>query len=373
VKQKVLHTYVESLLRKRQRMQAKAFDPLAVKSILFVELTRFGDVVNILPAVQSFRDACPHARISVAVLTRFAELFPALPFVDETIPFDENGLLPGFAPAAGNAKERTFDLVCSMSPAARNGLIALKTTANAYAGYFDVHGGVTPFLERSSIRSAGVQLVREEVFARENISVRALKLCSALGVTKRGNVTWKLPEEWHRRRDEQLSSLGVDPLRPYIVIHPFAGWTYREWHHASALAAGIMRESPAVIVGTREEHGRLSLDGNGGFAETPFFEITGEGALASLLKSASLVIGADSGPLHLAASLGTKTLGLYGPASPALTAPQSKSHRSLYHNLECSPCDQLACIHPERSCMEYLTVEAVLAAALEQLRVPVTA
>jgi heptosyltransferase-2 len=88
---------------------------------------------------------------------------------------------------------------------------------------------------------------------------------------------------------------------------------------------------------------------------------------AALLRDADLFIGNDSGPLHLAALLEVPLIGLFGPASPELTAPLSARGSFLYHQVACSPCSQTVCIMPDNSCMRRITPEDVLTAVAEEL------
>jgi len=97
------------------------------------------------------------------------------------------------------------------------------------------------------------------------------------------------------------------------------------------------------------------------------------GALAALYRRSSLVIGIDSGPLHLAAMVGTRVVGLYGPLSPEQWAPWSSpaTYRLVRVSLSCSPCKRVVdppCgipLHPP--CMTGITVDAVLDASAQLL------
>ncbi len=91
---------------------------------------------------------------------------------------------------------------------------------------------------------------------------------------------------------------------------------------------------------------------------------------AVLLEKATLFVGSDSGPLHLAALLGTPVVGLFGPSTPALTAPVVPHGAFLYDAVPCSPCAQTTCVQPEDHCMQRLTPEAVLAAIDQLLQTP---
>jgi ADP-heptose:LPS heptosyltransferase len=88
---------------------------------------------------------------------------------------------------------------------------------------------------------------------------------------------------------------------------------------------------------------------------------------SAILKEASLVLGNDSGPLHLASALGTRVLGLFGPSSPELTAPRNAEGVFLYKKVECSPCDQSRCARPDNSCMNLISADEVFQTAVEQL------
>ncbi|HPF33844.1 MAG TPA: glycosyltransferase family 9 protein [Candidatus Krumholzibacteria bacterium] len=86
---------------------------------------------------------------------------------------------------------------------------------------------------------------------------------------------------------------------------------------------------------------------------------------AGLLRSASVFVGNDSGLMHLAAALGAPTLGLFGSSNPAWTAPRGPRARALaVEGFACHPCHRRTCDQP-RFCMETLTADAVLVAALE--------
>lgn len=92
--------------------------------------------------------------------------------------------------------------------------------------------------------------------------------------------------------------------------------------------------------------------------------------VAGLLRAASVFVGNDSGLMHLAAALGTPTLGLFGSTDPAWTAPRGRRAAALaVRGFACSPCHRRTCPEP-RFCMETLAPADVLAAALELEEAP---
>jgi heptosyltransferase-2 len=84
--------------------------------------------------------------------------------------------------------------------------------------------------------------------------------------------------------------------------------------------------------------------------------------LAACLAACELVVANDSGPLHLAAALGTRCLGLYGPVAPRWSGPLSARAEILYRGLDCSPCHARVCPLGHHDCLRGLGVEEVLAA-----------
>jgi heptosyltransferase-2/heptosyltransferase-3 len=97
------------------------------------------------------------------------------------------------------------------------------------------------------------------------------------------------------------------------------------------------------------------------------------GQLAALYARAALVLGSDSGPLHLAVAVGAPTVHLYGPIPPAKFGPwgDPARHTVLQTNWPCAPCDRLywpPSVLPHHACMAAITPAAVLQAAGALLR-----
>lgn len=96
--------------------------------------------------------------------------------------------------------------------------------------------------------------------------------------------------------------------------------------------------------------------------------------LAGLLRMADLLITNDSGPLHLAAALGTPTVSFFGPETPVLYGPRGGNHRVLFRNIGCSPCINVLtnktprCLHDENVCLSRISADKAMAAVREILK-----
>ncbi|MFH1622510.1 MAG: glycosyltransferase family 9 protein [Candidatus Omnitrophota bacterium] len=101
------------------------------------------------------------------------------------------------------------------------------------------------------------------------------------------------------------------------------------------------------------------------------------GQLAAIFKRTNLFITCDSGPLHLAVSLGTPTVSFFGPETPVLYGPIGEEHLVFYKNLYCSPClnvynvktamyGEKRCFEGENKCIQSISPEEVSKAIKEK-------
>jgi 3-deoxy-D-manno-octulosonic-acid transferase/heptosyltransferase-1 len=149
-------------------------------------------------------------------------------------------------------------------------------------------------------------------------------------------------------------------------------WQTKLWPEAkfAKLATEMVERLRATIVFTgsaedREEIAAL-MDEAGGGGLYNWAGETNLRELAYLCKRAGVVISTDSGPMHLAAVLGTPVVALFGPTAPWRTGPYGNVHRVLRMDRDCSPCFQRSCEAVE--CMAAIEVNDVYQAVIEQLR-----
>jgi heptosyltransferase-2/heptosyltransferase-3 len=167
---------------------------------------------------------------------------------------------------------------------------------------------------------------------------------------------------------------------PPVAVHASAGAVLKSWPAVrwTALVNGLIDAGRAIVLSGGPGDGPLLHDICAGLTRPPTATLLGQpiGVLAAAYQRCALVIGPDSGPLHLAQAVGTPTLRLYGPASIAVFGPwpPAPDQRALVTNtLSCVPCGYLT--HPPCGavamppCMLALNVDAVLAEALQLLSV----
>lgn len=123
---------------------------------------------------------------------------------------------------------------------------------------------------------------------------------------------------------------------------------------------------PLVLVGGKDEFSLVERIRRG---EGEVFNLAGKLTLPelfALLKKATLFVGGDSGPLHLAGAAGCPTVGIFGPSDPGLVAPRGEIHRVVRYPLPCSPCYEPLSVKKEKflrckykECLEKIEPEEV--------------
>lgn len=161
---------------------------------------------------------------------------------------------------------------------------------------------------------------------------------------------------------------------PLVAIHPGAGAAVKQW--APPRWATIVDELPtgavAVLTGGPQDDDLIAaICQRATRPVTAVHNLDWDG-LAALYGRADLVLGMDSGPLHLAAAVGTDTVRVYGPTDPAIYGPASGGSDAVVRgNLPCAPCGNLVappCGHLlDPPCLAAASVSEVVVAALSRL------
>jgi heptosyltransferase-1 len=191
---------------------------------------------------------------------------------------------------------------------------------------------------------------------------RYLKIVSALGCGD-GPAEFRFAvDDADREHVAGLIPEGTD----YAVMMPGTNWETKRWPAArfGELVKPLKEQLglETVVAGSKGDAGMAR--------QIPAkFDLTGKTNLrqiVALLERAKLVIGNDTGPMHMAAAMGIPLVAPYGPTDSIRTGPYGREESVVRLALPCSPCYSRTCSH--RSCMEWLQGEAVMEIADRQLR-----
>jgi heptosyltransferase-1 len=313
--------------------------PLAdAPRIALVKLSSLGDVVHALSVAASLRVARPRAWLSWIVERREATVLREHPALDEVIVADTRGWRRARGPRAIRAaladmgalrrrlREARFDVAIDLQALIKSGAVTRATGAPMRVG-FAAGWGREPlsalFTNRRVLPPPAAHHVVEQYLA----------LLGPLEIAER-RVEFRLPTApaAEARMEEWLAGAGLKPHRRLVILNPGAGREAKRWPvaHFATLARGLTQDADAHVLVTwgpgEEAAARTIVDGAPAAVLAPPTDLD---ALLALLRRASVVVAADTGPLHMAAALGTPCVGLYGPTSAARNGPYGEGHRTL--------------------------------------------
>ena len=176
-----------------------------------------------------------------------------------------------------------------------------------------------------------------------------------------------MPATIYVARPDNEHFLGPAPLEQMARhIAESEGPSGRNDEYLLELAAWLRERTgwPSLVTWTPGEEAlaeSVAAASRGAARVSPAWTRLGE--LTHLLDLAGLVVGADTGPTHLAAAQGTPTVALFGPKDPALYAPFGESVAVVWNRVSCSPCTLRFC--PDPICMSTMSVRDVREAVEE--------
>lgn len=184
-----------------------------------------------------------------------------------------------------------------------------------------------------------------------------MRLLTALGITVPRVPTLHLPvtQAAERRMSQLLDQLGVDQSERVVVVHPWTSnprkqWPLERFHRLVELLSGTQGLRPVVIGGSEELAREAAVVEGLGVRVMNFVGRLSLPELAACLRRARVAVTNDSGPMHLAAAVGTPLIALFGTADPG-SHPRRWGPWGSGHTVIHKP-------------LEQITVEEVLAAAM---------
>ena len=290
--------------------------------ILVVRLSAIGDCVHSLPIVNAIRDAFPESYIAWLVEGRTGDLLDGHPAVDKVIRVRRKWLksLTAVRALRRELRELRFDVTIDPQGLTKSALAAWLSAARRRIGFRGVDGReLSPWLNNKLVEPSAMHVID-----------RNLELLRPLGIEQPA-VRFSLPET---PADAQVAEACVHSMGlhgGYAVINPGAGWPSKVWS---------MERFAAVARHLADKHRLPSLVVWGGEAERVWAEEIVGGAngaallapsttlrgLAAVVRRATIFVASDTGPLHIAAAVGTPCVGLFGPMPGERNGPYGVGH-----------------------------------------------
>lgn len=337
-------------------------------TFLVVRLGALGDLVHAVPAVSALRASRPDARIDWLVDARYAAFLEFVPGLDRLVVIgadrsdatDRGGTETWrFAGRAGTLaairalRARRYDAAVDFQGLLKSAVWSRLSGAGRAFGFAAPHArerAAAWFYTNTVTPRAGIHVID-----------RNLSLASALGADlsapRPGLVVPASPIVADVR-----SMLGTGPDGRYAILNPGAGWPNKRWspERFGALAVYLRERHgmPSIVLwgpAERELAQTIARCADGAALAAP---ATGIGDVLALARDASLFVAGDTGPLQLAAAVGTPVVGLFGPTNPARNGPWSPDDVCLSRFSECE-CHHKRRCRREVPCLLGIEVEEV--------------
>ena len=343
-----------------------------IRNILLIQLGDIGDVVLSFPCIRALSENFPKANIIVAVREKAKELIEDCPWASYVISIREEKrrLVEKLIYQKDffiNLRKINFDLTIDLRTGTRGAILAFLSGARQRIGRYAYDGK----LWRNRVFT---HLVHPDLKPGQYIADYYLEILTAHNLrTKNIWPEMIIPAEKRLKAVELLRKEGVPTNRFLIAMQPFSLWPYKELKidKYTAIIKHIQSkfDFPILITGSPAEKKRA--DEIRKEFEEGVFNFAGKttiGIYAAILNECRLFIGPDSAGLHIAAAVGTSTVGIFGPSSIAAWAPKGKRHSIVYKDCECLSCSQKGCNDKGLSkCLEELTVEEISEKVVEQI------
>ncbi len=358
--------------------------------ILVSRTDRIGDVLLSTPVLSVLREQAPDCHITALVSAYAAGMVEGHPALDEVLIDAYAGRhkgTAGFLRLVGDLRARRFDVVLVLHPTARLALacrlagipLRIGTGYRYYAIFFNRRVYEHRRDARKHEVAYNLSLARAlfpQVGGTRTVEAQANGAQAAGNPAGGAAPEIHVPEAARRAVAQRLRQWAVLPDEPLVLLHPGSGGSARRWpaHCFAELAARLSAGGTRVVVtGSADER---SLVGRVADA-APEQAIRVAGGLdikelAALLGRASLCVTNSTGPLHIAAAVGTPAVALFcpiKPCSPVRWGPFGKNqgdHDVLMPNVPpCPKCIETAC--PYFDCMERIPVDRVYEAVRDRL------
>ena len=290
--------------------------------ILIIRVGAMGDVLHALPTVAALHRARPEWEIDWVITPHWSPLMvngdgkgPVVRRVQlaETKLWSKAPASPATMRSILNLRSalrgESYDLAVDMQGTLRSAVIGRMSRSGQLVGYSDPRESLAARFYKTKLERKG----------RHVIEQGAALLGEACGVAlEPGGV--ELPhEEW---ADHWAAEVVGD--RRVCLLAVSAGWAAKCWavEKYGALAIELKAMGLDVVVNAPRKDDALAaavVEASGGAARVVVCNVTG---LIALMRRAAVLVGGDSGPMHLAAALGIPLVALFGPTDPERNGPR---------------------------------------------------
>jgi heptosyltransferase-1 len=340
--------------------------------VLIVKTSALGDVVHALPVLAYLKSAKPDIQVDWLVEEAFAPLLADHPLLNRVIvlrtkAWRRAGFLPAISGAwqtIGCLRRQNYDRV-------------LDLQGNSKSGFFTRFAGSPKRFgfNRSGVREwPNLLATTHRVGLRggdHHVSRRVLAIARA-AVPGGSQERWAGPLSVNAAAAERVAThlkglgLAAHGERPLVVLHygttwPTKRWRLGFWQELAVRVIGALNAKVLLTWGTETEKKAATAIAAAAGRQALIWPKRPLPDLAALLARVDLVVGCDTGPVHIAAAIGTPTVSIYRATDALRNGPRGPKHRCLQAPLGCSPCLRKLC-ERDRHCSGSVSVDSVFSA-----------
>ena len=333
------------------------------KKILIINVNWLGDVIFSTPFIRAVRETYPDSYIAVMAVPRCREVLETNSRINDLILFDEDGREKGLIGKicfAGRLKKEKFDMAFILHRSFTRALLTRLAGIKERIGYDTKGRGI---LLTKKLKYPDKELHRVEHF---------LKLAEAVGADiSKKNYEFFITDADRKKAGSLLESLGVSANDRFAVLNPGGNWNPKRWPAESFSSLGDMladKYGVRIVISGGEKDSRLAEEILGRMKHKAV-SVCGKTKireLAAIFEKAKLIVSGDSGPMHIAVSVGTNTAAIFGPTDPKITGPYGgRNYIMIKKDIGCKvPCYDVTC--RDNRCMKAVSAEDVMKAIEEE-------
>jgi len=348
----------------------------SARNVLCVRLDNLGDVLMTTPAMRALKATGDGRRITLLTSRSGGQAAPFIPGVDEVLTFDAPWVKHASTPPPAATLEMCetlragkFDAAVIFTVYSQNPLPAAMVCYLAGIPLRLAHCRENPY----HLLTDWVKETEPAVRIRHEVQ-RQLDLVATVGAGARDvRMEFNVPPQAAQSVSHKLSAAKVDARVPLIVMHPGASAPSRrypaEQFAAVAQQLGDARDCRLAITGEANERELTQTICTSVADKSRPVDFAGRldlGELAALISRADLLISNNTGPVHIAAAVGTPVVDLYALTNPQHT-PWRVPNRVLYRDVPCKYCYSSTCSNNHHDCLRGVPPAEVVAAAVELL------
>lgn len=340
--------------------------------ILIIKMSAIGDVIHTLPALNALRAHYPHAHITWLVEEAAADIVMGHPALDRVILSRRRQWvrqlksrhwksgLKGMCAFIKTLRDTRYDMVIDFQALLKSAAMALLSRGTIKIGF-----------ARGMQHAEMSYLFYNEHIPAIDMEVHALKrgllFLEAMGIPA-PDVVYNLSIRNQERTQisRLLAQNGITGTRKLFCINPQATWETKLWDNTkfAQLADELSKTYGADIIFTGGPEDISAIETIRTQMANPSINLAGKTTLktlAALYDRVDLLVTTDTGPMHLAAALGTRVVAIFGSTAPWRTGPWGNTCTVVRSGVACSPCFKRQCpkIDDYMACMNAVSVSDI--------------